>query len=182
MSQTKKNQKKITKKFNIFKAIAIAVPILIVMVIIIVVLNNNKDKTSNLGLNSNKTDSVVVKDSDLNIKVSDISEKAKFYPVDIDGTKLEVIAVKAPDGTIRTAFNTCQVCFDSGKGYYVQEGDSLVCQNCGNKFTMDQVEVTKGGCNPVPISSADKSVDDTNILISKNFLIQSKTIFAKWKN
>lgn len=29
---------------------------------------------------------------------------------------------------IRTAFNTCQVCYSSGKGYYVQSGNVLVCQ------------------------------------------------------
>ncbi len=67
---------------------------------------------------------------DLIIQISDISKKATFYPVEVDGTKLEVIAVEAPDGSIRTAFNTCQVCYDSGKGYYKQEGDVLVCQNC----------------------------------------------------
>jgi hypothetical protein len=50
-----------------------------------------------------------VVDADLVIPVSEISATAKFYPVVIDGTKLEVIAVKAPDGTIRKAFYTCQV-------------------------------------------------------------------------
>jgi len=35
---------------------------------------------------------------------------------------MEVLAVKAPDGTIRTAMNTCKICYDSGAGYYVQEG------------------------------------------------------------
>jgi len=40
---------------------------------------------------------------------------------------MEVLALKAKDRTIRTALNTCQVCYASGKGYYVQEGDVLVC-------------------------------------------------------
>ena len=52
------------------------------------------------------------------IPVKNISSTAQFYPVDVDGTQMEVLAVKAPDGTIRTAFNTCQVCYDSGRGYY----------------------------------------------------------------
>ena len=51
-----------------------------------------------------------------------------------------VLAFKASDDTIRTALNTCQVCYDSGRGYYVQEGDKLICQNCGNQFEADQVE------------------------------------------
>lgn len=122
-----------------------------------------------------------VKDADIVIPISGVSETATFYPAEVGGTKLEVLAVKAPDGSIRTAFNTCQVCYDSGRGYYKQEGNVLVCQNCGNRFSMDKVEVAKGGCNPVPIFSDNKKVDDTNITISYDFLKQAKDIFANWK-
>jgi uncharacterized membrane protein len=118
---------------------------------------------------------------DLVIPISGISETATFYPMEIDGTKLEVLAVKAPDGTIRTAFNTCQVCYDSGRGYYKQSGDVLVCQNCGNRFKMNQVEVVSGGCNPVPIFPDNKTVDSKNITISYDFLNKAKVIFANWK-
>jgi uncharacterized membrane protein len=120
-------------------------------------------------------------DSDLVISVNAVSETANFYPVEIAGTKLEVIAVKAPDGTIRTAFNTCQVCYDSGRGYYEQDGDVLVCQNCGNRYGMDQVETEAGGCNPVPIFPDNKTVDDESITISKDFLTEASVIFANWK-
>lgn len=119
---------------------------------------------------------------DLVIPVKDISDKAAFYPVDVDGTKMEVIAVKAPDGTIRTAFNTCQVCYDSGRGYYKQDGDVLVCQNCGNRFPMNRVEVEAGGCNPWPIFDKDKTVTDSDITISYDFLKESRQIFANWKS
>ncbi|MDR2615949.1 MAG: DUF2318 domain-containing protein [Oscillospiraceae bacterium] len=119
--------------------------------------------------------------ADLVIPLADISETASFYPVEAEGTKLEVIAVKAPDGTVRTAFNTCRVCYDSGRGYYKQSGDVLVCQNCGNRFPMSRVEVEAGGCNPWPIFSEDKTVTDDAITISYEFLSESKDIFANWK-
>lgn len=119
---------------------------------------------------------------DLVIPVSDISDKALFIPVKADGVNMEVIAVQAPDGSIRTAFNTCQVCFDSGKGYYKQEGDELVCQNCGNRFPMDEVEVTKGGCNPVPIPEDLKTVTADTITIPYDLLQQAKELFSKWKS
>lgn len=118
---------------------------------------------------------------DLVIKKSDISETAKFYPYKAGGTKMEVLALKASDGSIRTAFNTCQVCFDSGRGYYKQEGNVLVCQNCGNRFSADQVEIVKGGCNPVPILEENKTDDGTSITISKDFLTQNKELFSDWK-
>ncbi|MDR2144310.1 MAG: DUF2318 domain-containing protein, partial [Treponema sp.] len=91
----------------------------------------------------------VITDQDLLIPVAEVTENAVFYPVDIEGVRLEVLAVKAPDGSIRTAFNTCQVCYASGRGFYKQQGTVLVCQNCGNRFRMSQVEVRSGGCNPV---------------------------------
>jgi uncharacterized membrane protein len=121
------------------------------------------------------------KGDDLVIPVSKISKKATFYPLEIDGTKLEVLAVKAPDGSIRTAFNTCQVCFDSGKGYYKQEGDTLVCQNCGNRFTMDRVEVEAGGCNPWPIFDESKTVTNDSITIPYGYLKEATAIFQNWK-
>ena len=94
---------------------------------------------------------------------------------------MEIIALKAPDGTIRTAFNTCQVCYDSGRGYYVQEGDVLVCQNCGNRFSADQVELVKGGCNPVPILAENKTDNGATITIPKDFLEQNKDLFGNWR-
>ena len=117
----------------------------------------------------------------LTIPVKEISEKASFYSVEVDGTQMEVIAVKDSNGNIRTAFNTCQICYDSGNGYYKQEGDNLVCQNCGNSFTMDQVGQSAGGCNPWPILEEDKTETDSEIKISYDFLKESSDIFANWK-
>ena len=118
---------------------------------------------------------------DIIISKSEVTETASFIPYEAGNTKMEIIALKAPDGTIRTAFNTCQVCFDSGRGYYVQEGDVLVCQNCGNRFKASQVELIKGGCNPVPILAENKADDGKTITIPKDFLEQNKDLFGNWK-
>ena len=119
-----------------------------------------------------------VVDQDLVVQIADITANAVFYPVEIDGMKMEVLAVKVPDGTIRTSFNTCQVCYRSGSGYFVQIGTLLVCQNCGNRYRMSQVERQAGGCNPVPIFLANKTVTETTITISREYLRQSREIFA----
>ncbi|MDR2418469.1 MAG: DUF2318 domain-containing protein [Treponema sp.] len=123
----------------------------------------------------------VIADRDLVIQIAELTGNAVFYPVDIEGTRLEVLAVKTPDGRIRTAFNTCQVCYSSGRGFYKQQGTVLVCQNCGNRFRMTQIEVRSGGCNPVPIFPQNKTVTDTSITISKDFLKEAKAIFARWR-
>lgn len=127
-----------------------------------------------------KTKVETTSNTDLIILKSEVSETAKFYPYKADNVYMEVIAVKAKDGTIRTALNTCQVCYASGKGYYKQKGDALVCQNCGNVFNIDQVEKMKNGCNPVPATNEDKKDDGNNIVISKTFMQENKNLFAKW--
>ena len=118
---------------------------------------------------------------DLKLTKADITEKAVFYPYKDAGRYMEVVAVKATDGTIRTALNTCQVCYDSGKGYYEQVGNTLVCQNCGNVFGIDDIEVVKGGCNPVPILKENKTEDDQFITISGQFLADNQSYFERWK-
>lgn len=110
-----------------------------------------------------------------------VTEEAHFYPYQSNDTYMEVIAIRAEDGTVRTAFNTCQICFDSGRGYYKQDGEVLVCQNCGNRFTVDQIEVVNGGCNPVPIFKDDKTETDGVITISDNVLAEYSMLFSKWK-
>ena len=116
------------------------------------------------------------------IPTGDVTTDASFYPVEVNGTNMEVIAVRDSAGNIRTAFNTCQVCYDSGRGYYVQSGDYLVCQNCGNRFSMDQVEIESGGCNPWPIFAENKTVTADEISISYDFLVEAQSIFANWKD
>jgi uncharacterized membrane protein len=130
--------------------------------------------------NAGQTREPVV-DTDLVIQLKDLSATAQFYPVVIEGVKMEVLAVKAPDGSYRTVFNTCQVCYGSGRGFYKQTGNVLVCQNCGNRFPLSRVEVSSGGCNPVPIFAQYKIQDDEKIVIPRDFLIRAKGIFARWK-
>ena len=180
----KKNSKNNSnyKKLALIATAAIAVIVIAFSIKLPSKTNSDAKSDANSETVESSTNQIeVTKDSDVVIQVKDITDTATFYPAEINGTALEVIAVKAPDGTIRTAFNTCQVCYSSGRGYYEQEGDKLICQNCGNQFGMGDVEVTKGGCNPVPITPEYKTVGDDTITISKDFLAQATTIFANWK-
>lgn len=130
---------------------------------------------------STDSSDAVSKGEDLVIPISELSTTASFYSVEIEGTPMEIIAVIDNDGNIRTAFNTCQICYSSGRGYYVQSGDKLVCQNCGNQFTINQVEIESGGCNPWPIFAENKTVTEDSVIISYDFLNESRQIFARWK-
>lgn len=112
----------------------------------------------------------IKKDGYLAIPIAGLSQTASFYKADFDGTEVELVALKDSKGNLRTAFNACQVCYSSGRGYYRQEGEYLVCQNCGNSFTIDQVGIASGGCNPWPILDSDRTVTDDEIQISYDVL------------
>lgn len=89
----------------------------------------------------------------LEIPVSQINDgKAHHFEVKAaDGTKVIFFTLKSKDGVIRAAVDACDVCFRSGKGY-VQDGDFMVCQNCGQRFASHLINVIKGGCNPAPLN------------------------------
>ena len=118
---------------------------------------------------------------DLVMIKSEITETVKFYTYKLGRTEMQVMAVRASDGSIRTAFNTCQVCYDSGRGYYIQQGNQLICQNCGNRFLTDQLEIIRGGCNPVPITQEDKIEDEETITLHGAFLEANSVWFKNWK-
>lgn len=124
---------------------------------------------------------IISEGGSLVIPVSEVSSTARFYPVEVDGTQMEILAIKDSGGNIRTAFNTCQICYSSGRGYYKQDGGALVCQNCGNRFTVDHVEIESGGCNPWPVFPEDKTVTEDSISISYDYLSGATRIFANWK-
>jgi uncharacterized membrane protein len=70
-----------------------------------------------------------------------------------NGTTVRFFILKSSDGVIRTAFDACDVCWREGKGYY-QQGDFMVCRNCGRQFASVKVNEVKGGCNPAPLERA----------------------------
>ena len=132
--------------------------------------NTTADNMTSTANASGESVTSIKKDGYLAIPIADLSQTASFYKADLDGTEIELVALKDSKGNLRTAFNACQVCYSSGKGYYVQDGNYLVCQNCGNSFTIDQVGIASGGCNPWPILDSDRTVTDDEIQISYDVL------------
>jgi uncharacterized membrane protein len=130
---------------------------------------------------SASAEATVLPDGGLRIPKAEVTSTARFYPYALDGVAMEVLAIRAPDGTVRTAFNTCQVCYASGRGWFVQQGDELVCQNCHNRFKASQVELVRGGCNPLPITTELKTENADTVTIGKQAFVQAKPFFLRWK-
>ena len=108
----------------------------------------------------------VIKNSDdvITISLSEISETVKWYEYNSNGIKIKYFAVKAKDGTIKTAFDACDVCYGSKKGYR-QEGDVMVCNNCGNRYPISGLgteNLRGGGCWPGYLPS---KIEEDNLII-----------------
>lgn len=88
------------------------------------------------------------------IPTSEVSDgKAHLYRYSAGGKEIRFFVVKSKDGVLRTALDACDVCFREKKGY-TQEGDFMICNNCGQKFHTNKVMDVKGGCNPSPLPRA----------------------------
>ncbi len=79
--------------------------------------------------------------------------KARHYEYQTNnGQRVRFFVVKSKDGKIRTALDACEVCHKAKKGY-VQQGNDMICTNCGLKFKTEKVGEFKGGCNPHPVKA-----------------------------
>lgn len=118
---------------------------------------------------------VVNAEGNLEIPTSDVSDDARFYNIDADGVEVRFFAVRGSDGKVRVAMDACDVCYDQKKGYR-QEGNDMVCNNCGNRYGTDGIGTKnlKGGCWPsyVPIN-----IQDDNVLIKASDLKAKRYMF-----
>ncbi|MDD4251279.1 MAG: DUF2318 domain-containing protein [Candidatus ainarchaeum sp.] len=110
------------------------------------------------------------------ISLNEINNEARFYEYEYHGTKILFFVVKASDGSIKTAFDACDVCFSEHKGYR-QEGNDMVCNNCGNKYSIDGLgKQTKGGGGCWPGYLPNKVIGN-EIVISKKDLENGENRF-----
>jgi uncharacterized membrane protein len=131
----------------------------ILLLCLALVLNGCSSATSSPGKSGGL---VTPTNGKIEIPVADINDgKAHHFQVKSDdGTMVTFFVLKSADGVLRAAIDACDVCYRSGLGYY-QEGDNMVCKNCGQKFASNKINDIKGGCNPAPLNrtvSGDKLV------------------------
>jgi len=99
--------------------------------------------------------------------------EAKFFQYQHGDISIKYFILKSSDGVIRAAFDACDVCWPAGKGYY-QDGDHMVCRNCGRRFASILVNEVKGGCNPAPLT---RSVKDHQVVIQVKDILEGKQYF-----
>src|SRR5215510_504086 len=86
---------------------------------------------------------------DIRVALSELSGTAKFFDYKLSDNKpIRFFVIKSSDGVYRAALDACDTCYHAKKGYH-QEGDDMICNNCGLHFHSAQVNEVHGGCNPV---------------------------------
>lgn len=84
------------------------------------------------------------------IPVSEVNDGLAHYYTFNSKKPISFFVLRSSDGVIRAAFDACDVCYREKKGYH-QEGDLMICNNCGQRFPSVKVNEIKGGCNPAPL-------------------------------
>ena len=100
--------------------------------------------------------------------------KAHYYKFSGNKGEIKFFVVKSIDGVVRAAFDACDVCFPEKKGYR-QEGNFMVCNNCGQRFRTDLVNEVKGGCNPAPLL---RKIDGQQLVISEQDINNGSSYFG----
>jgi uncharacterized membrane protein len=102
-----------------------------------------------------------------------IGGQAQFFEYKAGDITIKYFIVKSADGVIRAAFNACDVCWPAGKGYR-QEGDEMVCNNCGRHFKTTMIGEVHGGCNPAPLN---QRIGNNTVSIAVKDLLPGKQYF-----
>jgi uncharacterized membrane protein len=88
---------------------------------------------------------------DIRVALSDLSGTAKFFDYKLSDNKpVRFFVIKSSDGV-----------YHAKKGYH-QEGDDMICNNCGLHFHSSQINEVHGGCNPVGLP---RSIEGNQLVI-----------------
>ncbi len=93
---------------------------------------------------------LVAQDNQVRIPLSELTDASlHFYTADVNNTVIRFLVIHKTNGDYVTALDACQIC---GRAGYRQEGQNVVCRNCGATIYIPSIG-EKGGCNPMPVKS-----------------------------
>ena len=90
----------------------------------------------------------------VSIPIAELNDgQAHFYSYRGQAVKIPFFVIKGKDGTLRAAFDACDVCYKEKKGYE-QKGEQMICKNCNMAFPVAKIGTVSGGCNPSPLKTS----------------------------
>ena len=89
--------------------------------------------------------------AEVRIPLASLSDgTAQFHVYQARDKPIRFFALKGGDGAYRVALDACEVCYHAKKGYY-QNGEEMVCRQCGNSYPPALIDEAPGGCHPVAL-------------------------------
>ena len=116
----------------------------------------------------------------LTIHAERVTHEPVFIPLQVEGQRMEILAVRAVDGKVRVAFNPCQVCSGAPRAYFVPHEGGVICRNCGNFFPAEQVGGAARGCNPLAVPNVGTTASG-DITIPASVSAAHAGAFRNWK-
>ena len=165
------------------KKIGIIIVLMISLTLITGCEKEEKDPNAPAGLREVTGDIVKAKlnkDGNIVINEKDITEEVIYISYEYEDVTIGLLAVRDSEGKVIVVVNTCQSCGGSPYAYFVQVGDKIQCQNCGNTFAIEDLDnLTPDGCNPIGID--ERTDKDGKIIIGTEQLKELKEKFENWK-
>jgi high-affinity iron transporter len=94
---------------------------------------------------------LTAQDNQVRIPLSELTDQSlHFYTADVNGTVIRFLVIHKTNGDYTTALDACQIC---GRAGYRQEGQNVICRNCGASIYVPSIG-DHGGCNPIPVKSS----------------------------
>lgn len=147
-------------------AILAAVVVVLAAVGIYLVMNTSRDNPPSTAVATSPATGAT-ETRDVRIALSDLSSTAKFFDYKLSDNKpVRFFVLRSSDGVYRAALDACDTCYHAKKGYH-QEGDDMICNNCGLHFHSSQINEVHGGCNPVGLP---RTIDGNQLVIKASEL------------
>jgi len=116
---------------------------------------------------------LVAQNGQVRISLSELTDQSlHYYTADVNGTVIRFLVIHQTNGNYATALDACQIC---GRAGYRQEGQNVICRNCGASIYVPSIG-ERGGCNPIPVKSTVENgevIVDLSALADANALIHS---------
>jgi uncharacterized membrane protein len=93
---------------------------------------------------------LIAQDNLVRVPLSDLTDSSlHFYTAHVDGSVIRFLVIHKLNGDYAVALDACQICGTAG---YRQEGQSVICRNCGAAIYIPSIGQS-GGCNPISVKS-----------------------------
>ncbi|HXZ20362.1 MAG TPA: Fe-S-containing protein [Candidatus Acidoferrales bacterium] len=117
--------------------------------------------------------SVTAPDGEVHIPQATVEDgRLHFFTLETDGTTIRFLVIRKPGGGYATALDACAICGPAG---YRQDGQNVICRNCGAPIYIPSIGQT-GGCNPIGFASRSEG---RQVVFNVSALVEAARPFTK---